>query len=54
MKEDFELYGDVLIFDTTYRTNKYNLICAPFIRLNNHSKCVLFGFAFISDEKREL
>ncbi|KAL8493070.1 hypothetical protein ACS0TY_024329 [Phlomoides rotata] len=53
MKEDFELYGDVLMFDITYMTNKYNLICAHFIGLNNHSKCVLFGFAFISDEKTE-
>nr|GMD82307.1 protein FAR1-RELATED SEQUENCE 5-like [Ipomoea batatas] len=27
MKEDYSIYGDVMIFDTTYRTNKYNLIC---------------------------
>ncbi|KAL8474664.1 hypothetical protein ACS0TY_031201 [Phlomoides rotata] len=42
MKEDFELYGDVFVFDTTYMTNKYNLICAPFIGLNNYSKCVVW------------
>uniref|UniRef100_A0A803N9V3 Protein FAR1-RELATED SEQUENCE n=1 Tax=Chenopodium quinoa TaxID=63459 RepID=A0A803N9V3_CHEQI len=36
MLEDFKAYGDVLIFDTTYRTNKYGLICAPFVGINNH------------------
>ncbi|KAM1023174.1 hypothetical protein COP2_045249 [Malus domestica] len=36
---DYECFGDVVIFDTTYRTNKYNMICAPFV-------C-----AFLLDEK---
>ncbi|XP_021723359.1 protein FAR1-RELATED SEQUENCE 5-like [Chenopodium quinoa] len=26
MLEDYRIYGDVLVFDTTYRTNRYNLI----------------------------
>ncbi|KAH6771474.1 hypothetical protein C2S52_016277 [Perilla frutescens var. hirtella] len=51
MCEDYHLYGDVLIFDTTYRTNKYNMICAPFVGLNNHKKNVMFGCAFLTDEK---
>uniref|UniRef100_A0A803MDV5 Protein FAR1-RELATED SEQUENCE n=2 Tax=Chenopodium quinoa TaxID=63459 RepID=A0A803MDV5_CHEQI len=36
MLEDYRIYGDVLVFDTTYRTNIYNLICAPFVGINNH------------------
>ncbi|KAL8461597.1 hypothetical protein ACS0TY_032903 [Phlomoides rotata] len=36
MKEDYAIYGDVMVFDTTYRTNKYELICAPFVGVNNH------------------
>ncbi|XP_021721468.1 protein FAR1-RELATED SEQUENCE 5-like [Chenopodium quinoa] len=51
MKEDFNIYGDVIIFDTTYRTNKYNLICAPIVGINNHWQTVMFGCAFIADEK---
>ena len=51
MLEDFKAYGDVLIFDTTYRTNKYGLICAPFVGINNHWATTMFGSAFISDEK---
>lgn len=53
MKEDYMIYGDVVVFDTTYRTNRYNLICAPFVGINNHWKNVMFGCAFISNEKTE-
>ncbi|XP_073053926.1 protein FAR1-RELATED SEQUENCE 5-like [Primulina eburnea] len=47
---DYEYFGDVLSIDTTYRSNKYNLICAPFIGINHHMQNVLFGLAFMSDE----
>ncbi|XP_074266754.1 protein FAR1-RELATED SEQUENCE 5-like [Silene latifolia] len=53
MKEDYLLYHDVLMFDTTYRTNKYNLICGPLIGINNHWSNIMFGFAFISNEQDE-
>lgn len=53
MKEDYNIYGDVVVFDTTYRTNRYNLICAPFVGINNHWKNTMFGCAFLSDEKIE-
>ncbi|XP_056161721.1 protein FAR1-RELATED SEQUENCE 5-like [Syzygium oleosum] len=49
-KLDYESFGDVLVFDTTYCTNKYNMICAPFVGLNHHWKNVIFGCAFLSDE----
>ena len=50
MKDDFSIYGDVIVFDTTYRTNKYNLICALIVGVNNHWLNVVFGCAFIADE----
>ncbi|XP_073059472.1 protein FAR1-RELATED SEQUENCE 5-like isoform X7 [Primulina eburnea] len=53
MKEDYRIYGDVMVFDTTYRTNKYNLICAPFIGINNHWNNAMFGCAFLANEKYE-
>ncbi|KAK9756560.1 hypothetical protein RND81_01G106600 [Saponaria officinalis] len=53
MKEDYLLYHDVFIFDTTYRTNRYNLICGAFVGINNHWSNVMFGCAFFSDEKSE-
>ncbi|KAK8936352.1 Protein FAR1-RELATED SEQUENCE 7 [Platanthera zijinensis] len=49
-KIDYDCYGDVVIFDTTYRLNKYNLACAPFIAVNNHWQNVFVGGAFISEE----
>ncbi|XP_056685511.1 protein FAR1-RELATED SEQUENCE 5-like [Spinacia oleracea] len=53
MREDYKIYGDVLVFDTTFRTNKYNLICAPFLGINNHWKNTMFACAFIGDETTE-
>ncbi|XP_021836935.2 protein FAR1-RELATED SEQUENCE 5-like [Spinacia oleracea] len=53
MKEDYDIYGDVCVFDTTFRTNKYNLVCAPFVGVNNHWSNVMFGCAFIADEKTD-
>ena len=51
MLEDYKIYGDVVVFDTTYRTNRYNLICAPFVGINNHWMNTMFACAFIGDEK---
>ncbi|XP_073286910.1 protein FAR1-RELATED SEQUENCE 5-like, partial [Primulina huaijiensis] len=48
---DYEYFGDVISFDATYRTNKYNLICAPFVGINHHRDNVMFGLAFMSDER---
>ncbi|KAL4644901.1 hypothetical protein ACB092_02G197600 [Castanea dentata] len=47
---DYNCFGDVICFDTTYRTNKYNMICAPFVGVNHNWKNVLFGCAFLLDE----
>ena len=27
MREDYKIYGDVVIVDTTYHTDRYNFIC---------------------------
>ena len=51
-KLDYDSFGDV-IFDTTYRTNKYNLICAPFVGINHHWNNILFGCAFLINESIE-
>ncbi|PIN08551.1 hypothetical protein CDL12_18872 [Handroanthus impetiginosus] len=47
---DYESFGDVLSFDTTYKTKKYGLKCAPFVEINHHKENIMFGFALISDE----
>ncbi|KAK3139377.1 hypothetical protein QOZ80_5AG0382320 [Eleusine coracana subsp. coracana] len=47
---DYDSFGDVVIFDTTHRTSKYNLICAPFVGVNHHRQNVMFGCAFLLDD----
>jgi hypothetical protein len=33
-REVYKLYHDCISFDTTFMTNKYNMSCAPFIKIN--------------------
>ncbi|XP_062211569.1 protein FAR1-RELATED SEQUENCE 5-like [Phragmites australis] len=47
---DYHAFGDVIIFDSTYRVNRYNLPFVPFIGLNHHRSTVVFGCGIISDE----
>lgn len=46
----YSFYGDVVIFDTTYNTNRYGMIFAPFTGVNNHGQSIIFGCAFLNDE----
>jgi len=46
----YEEYGDVVSFDTTYQTNRYNLKFAPFVGINGHGDNLLFAGAVLSDE----
>ena len=36
-------FSDVVIFNTTYRTNHLNLSFAPFTGVNHHRQSILFG-----------
>ncbi|XP_074576130.1 protein FAR1-RELATED SEQUENCE 5-like [Curcuma longa] len=47
------VFGDVVVFDTTYNTNKYGLIFAPFVGVNHHHQTIVFGCGFLSDEKTD-
>jgi len=47
---NYEAFGDVLVFDSTYRTNRYNLPFVPFVGLNQHRSTVIFGCGIISRE----
>ncbi|KAL6200011.1 hypothetical protein ACLB2K_029793 [Fragaria x ananassa] len=48
---DYKVYSDVLIMDTTYKTNKKPLVV--FVRCNNHRATVVFSFALICDERED-
>ncbi|XP_073126798.1 protein FAR1-RELATED SEQUENCE 5-like [Henckelia pumila] len=49
----YNVFGDVVVFDTTYNTNKYGMIFAPFVGVNHHHQTIVFGCGFLSDEKTE-
>ncbi|KAL5787412.1 hypothetical protein ACOSP7_004361 [Xanthoceras sorbifolium] len=46
----YKYFGDVVVFDTTYNTNRYGIIFAPLIRVNHHGQSIVFACAFLGDE----
>ncbi|KAG9453626.1 hypothetical protein H6P81_006530 [Aristolochia fimbriata] len=50
---DYSLFGDVVSFDTTYRTNDYGRPFAPFVGVNHHNQTIVFGVALLYDETSE-
>ncbi|CAA0825605.1 Protein FAR1-RELATED SEQUENCE 5 [Striga hermonthica] len=52
-RNSYAVFGNAVVFDTTYNTNKYGLIFAPFVGVNHHRQTTVFGCALLSDEKAE-
>lgn len=48
---DYDAFGDVVVFDSTYRVNKYNLPFIPFVVVNHHGSTVIFACAIVADER---
>ncbi|XP_028065018.1 uncharacterized protein LOC114268099 [Camellia sinensis] len=46
----YEEFGDVVSFDTTYLTNKYDMPFALFIGVNHHGQSILLGCGLLSSE----
>lgn len=45
-----EYFGDVIFFDTTYLTNKYDMPFVPFVGVNHHGQAILLGCGLLSSE----
>lgn len=52
-RADYAKFGDVVTFDTTYRTNLYNLPFGLFIGVNNHFQSIVFGGVLLTAETTE-
>ncbi|KAL2524599.1 Protein FAR1-RELATED SEQUENCE [Abeliophyllum distichum] len=52
-RRSYAFFGDAVVFDTTYNTNKYSMIFVPFVGVNHHGQTVLFGCRLLSDESTE-
>ncbi|XP_022885539.1 protein FAR-RED IMPAIRED RESPONSE 1-like [Olea europaea var. sylvestris] len=46
----YKEFGDVVTFDTTYLTNKYDMPFAPFVGVNHHGQSILLGCGLLSNE----
>ncbi|XP_048547154.1 protein FAR1-RELATED SEQUENCE 5-like [Triticum urartu] len=49
-REDYAHFGDVVTFDTTYRTNLYNMPFGLFVGVNNHFQSTIFGGVLLRQE----
>ncbi|MED6225071.1 hypothetical protein PIB30_117193 [Stylosanthes scabra] len=47
---DYQFFGDVLAFDSTYKKNKYRRPLVIFSGSNNHKQTSIFGFGLLMDE----
>ncbi|XP_052210450.1 protein FAR-RED IMPAIRED RESPONSE 1-like [Diospyros lotus] len=52
-REAYKEFGNVVTFDTTYLTNKYDMPFAPFVGVNHHGQSTLLGCGLVSNEDTE-
>lgn len=53
-RADYAVFGDVLAFDATYRTNSYRKPFVVLLGINHHRRTIVFGFALLSDEIEQM
>ncbi|KAJ6674552.1 PROTEIN FAR1-RELATED SEQUENCE 10-RELATED [Salix viminalis] len=46
----YALYGDVVTFDTTYRSITYGLLLGVWFGMDNHGRAILYGCVLLQDE----
>ncbi|KAK1609633.1 hypothetical protein QYE76_033306 [Lolium multiflorum] len=49
-RNDYASFGDVVTFDTTYRTNLYNLPFGLFVGVNQHFQSIVFAGVLLTEE----
>ncbi|XP_022023712.1 protein FAR1-RELATED SEQUENCE 5-like [Helianthus annuus] len=49
-KHNYHVFGDVISFDATYRSNKYSVVFVLFTGIDNHHCNVTFGAALLASE----
>ncbi|XP_022023459.1 protein FAR1-RELATED SEQUENCE 5-like [Helianthus annuus] len=49
-KRNYHVFGDMISFDATYRSNKYSMVFVPFTGIDNHHCNVTFGAALLASE----
>ncbi|XP_047320763.1 protein FAR1-RELATED SEQUENCE 5-like [Impatiens glandulifera] len=49
-RASYDYFSDVMTFDTTYLTNRYDMPFAPFVGVNHHGQSILLGCGLLSSE----
>ncbi|XP_035830763.1 protein FAR1-RELATED SEQUENCE 5-like [Helianthus annuus] len=49
-KHNFMEFGDVISFDSTFKTNKYKMVFVPFTGIDNHCRNVTLGAGLLASE----
>lgn len=49
----YKYFGDVVVFDTSFATNCYNLVFAPFFGVNHHRQTIFFDCGFFKYERAD-
>ncbi|XP_020259150.1 protein FAR-RED IMPAIRED RESPONSE 1-like, partial [Asparagus officinalis] len=49
-RRNYQIFSDVVSFDTIYITSRYQMPLAPFIGVNNHFQPIILGCALLADE----
>lgn len=52
-RDQYQCFGDVICFDTTYCTNIYRMPFGLFVGVNNHFQITVFGGVFMKEETTE-
>ncbi|XP_062086395.1 protein FAR1-RELATED SEQUENCE 5-like [Humulus lupulus] len=52
-RRDYNLFGEIMAFDTTYRKNAYNKPLLIFVGVNHHFRTIVFAVALLYDETEE-
>ncbi|XP_022871201.1 uncharacterized protein LOC111390397 [Olea europaea var. sylvestris] len=52
-RQAYKEFEDVITFDTTYITNKYDMPFAAFVGVNHHGQSTLLGCGLVSNENTE-
>ncbi|WOG87096.1 hypothetical protein DCAR_0206318 [Daucus carota subsp. sativus] len=49
-RKNYEVFGDAVSFDATYRTNRYVMVFIPLVGIDNHWKSLTFGAILLERE----
>ncbi|KAK1407898.1 hypothetical protein QVD17_39525 [Tagetes erecta] len=52
-KRNYQVFGDIMSFDATYRSNRYSMVFVPFTGIDNHNNNVSFGAALLASKTAE-